>query len=101
MGGGEIVRLLQRGSAFYAPASSAIQMAEAYLLDQKKLLPCAAFIKNKYGLKSMYMGMPVIIGSKGVEEIIEVSLSSSEKNMLKKSIKSVQGLVSAVDKILK
>ena len=101
MGGGEIVKLLQRGSAFYAPASSAIQMAEAYLLDQKKLLPCAAFIKNKYGLKSMYMGMPVIIGSKGVEEIIEVSLSSSEKNMLKKSIKSVQGLVSAVDKILK
>jgi malate dehydrogenase len=100
MGGGEIVKLLQRGSAFYAPASSAIQMAEAYLLDQKKLLPCAAYLNGQYGLKNMYMGVPVIIGSKGVEEIIEVPLSTTEKKMLKTSVKSVQGLVSAVYKIL-
>ena len=100
MGGGEIVKLLQRGSAFYAPASSAIQMAEAYLLDQKKLLPCAAYLNGQYGLKNMYMGVPVIIGSKGVEEIIEVPLSTTEKKMLKTSVKSVQGLVSAVHKIL-
>ena len=100
MGGGEIVKLLQRGSAFYAPASSAIQMAEAYLLDQKKLLPCAAYLNGQYGLKNMYMGVPVIIGSKGIEEIIEVPLSTTEKKMLKTSVKSVQGLVSAVNKIL-
>jgi malate dehydrogenase len=100
MGGGEIVKLLQRGSAFYAPASSAIQMAEAYLLDQKKLLPCAAYLNGQYGLKNMYMGVPVIIGSKGVEEIIEVPLSTTEKKMLKTSVKSVQSLVSAVNKIL-
>ena len=100
MGGGEIVKLLQRGSAFYAPASSAIQMAEAYLLDQKKLLPCAAYLNGQYGLKNMYMGVPVIIGSKGVEEIIEVPLSTTEKKMLKTSVKSVQNLVSAVNKIL-
>jgi malate dehydrogenase len=101
MGGGEIVKLLKRGSAFYAPASSAIQMAEAYLLNQKKLLPCAVYLNGQYGLKNMYMGVPTIIGSKGIEKIIEVKLSANEKSMLKKSVKSVQGLVSAVDKILK
>ena len=100
MGGGEIVKLLQRGSAFYAPASSAIQMAEAYLLDQKKLLPCAAYLKGQYGFKNMYMGVPVIIGSNGVEEVIEVSLSGAEKKMLNTSVKSVQSLVSALNKIL-
>jgi malate dehydrogenase len=100
MGGGEIVKLLQRGSAFYAPASSAIQMAEAYLLDQKKLLPCAAYLNGQYGIKKMYMGVPVIIGSKGVEEIIEVKLNSKEKKMLRTSVKSVQSLVKAVGKIL-
>jgi malate dehydrogenase len=100
MGGGEIVRLLKRGSAFYAPASSAIQMAEAFLQNQKKLLPCAAFINGQYGLKNMYMGVPTLIGSKGVEKIIEVKLSASEKSMLKKSVKSVQGLVTAVNKLL-
>ena len=100
MGGGEIVKLLTRGSAFYAPASSAIQMAEAFLQNQKKLLPCAAFINGQYGLKNMYMGVPTLIGSKGVEKIIEVKLSASEKSMLKKSVKSVQGLVTAVDKLL-
>jgi len=101
MGGGEIVKLLKRGSAFYAPASSAIQMAEAFLLNQKKLLPCAAYLNGQYGLKNMYMGVPTIIGRKGIEKIIEVKLSANEKSMLKKSVKSVQGLVSAVDKILK
>ena len=101
MGGGEIVKLLKRGSAFYAPASSAIQMAEAYLLNQKKLLPCAAFLNGQYGLKNMYMGVPTIIGNKGIEKIIEVKLSANEKSMLKKSVKSVQGLVNAVEKILK
>ena len=100
MGGGEIVKLLKNGSAFYAPASSAIQMAEAFLLNQKKLLPCAAYINGQYGLKNMYMGVPTIIGNKGIEKIIEVNLTAKEKLMLKKSVKSVQGLVSAVDKLL-
>ena len=100
MGGGEIVKLLKNGSAFYAPASSAIQMAEAFLLNQKKLLPCASYINGQYGLKNMYMGVPTIIGNKGIEKIIEVKLTAKEKLMLKKSVKSVQGLVSAVDKLL-
>lgn len=100
MGGGEIVKLLKNGSAFYAPASSAIQMAEAFLLNKKKLLPCAAYINGQYGLKNMYMGVPTIIGNKGIEKIIEVKLTAKEKLMLKKSVKSVQGLVSAVDKLL-
>ena len=100
MGGGEIVKLLKNGSAFYAPASSAIQMAEAFLLNQKKLLPCAAYINGQYGLRNMYMGVPTIIGNKGIEKIIEVKLTAKEKLMLKKSVKSVQGLVSAVDKLL-
>ena len=100
MGGGEIVKLLKNGSAFYAPASSAIQMAEAFLLNQKKLLPSAAYINGQYGLKNMYMGVPTIIGNKGIEKIIEVKLTAKEKLMLKKSVKSVQGLVSAVDKLL-
>ena len=100
MGGGEIVKLLKNASAFYAPASSAIQMAEAFLLNQKKLLPCAAYINGQYGLKKMYMGVPTIIGNKGIEKIIEVKLTAKEKLMLKKSVKSVQGLVSAVDKLL-
>ena len=100
MGGGEIVKLLKKGSAFYAPASSAVQMAEAYLLDQKKLLPCAAYLNGQYGLKDMYMGVPTVIGSKGVEKILEVKLSAAEKGMLKTSVNSVKGLVQAVDKLL-
>ena len=75
-------------------------MAEAFLQNHKKLLPCAAFINGQYGLKNMYMGVPTIIGNKGVEKIIEVKLSASEKSMLKKSVKSVQGLVNAVNKLL-
>ena len=100
MGGGEIVKLLKKGSAFYAPASSDIQMSEAFLLNQKKLLPCAAYINGQYGLRNMYMGVPTIIGNKGIEKIIEVKLTTKEKSMLRKSVKSVQGLVAAVDKLL-
>ena len=100
MGGGEIVKLLKKGSAFYAPASSAIQMAEAFLFNQQKLLPCAAYINGQYGLRNMYMGVPTIIGNKGIEKIIEVKLTTKEKSMLRKSVKSVQGLVAAVDKLL-
>ena len=100
MGGGEIVKLLKRGSAFYAPASSAIQMAEAFLRNQKKIIPCATYLNGQYGLNKIYMGVPTIIGNKGIEKIIEVKLSASEKSMLKTSVKSVQGLVNAVDKLL-
>ena len=71
-----------------------------FYLTKKKLLPCAAYLNGQYGLKNMYMGVPTIIGSKGIEKIIEVKLSANEKAMLKKSVKSVQGLVSAVDKLL-
>ena len=80
-GGAEIVGLLKTGSAFYAPASSAIEMAEAYLKDQKRLLPCAAYVDGKYGLEGMYVGVPVIIGKNGVERIIEITLNEEEQNM--------------------
>ncbi|MFM7349957.1 MAG: malate dehydrogenase, partial [Erythrobacter sp.] len=78
-GGGEIVALLKTGSAFYAPATSAIAMAEAYLYDQKRLLPCAAFVEGKYGLDGLYVGVPVIIGKNGVEKIVEITLDEGEK----------------------
>ena len=96
-GGGEIVGLMGT-SAFYAPASSAIAMAEAYLLDQKRLLPCAAFLTGEYGYSDMYMGVPVVIGGKGVERIVQVVLSPEEKTMLDKSAKSVQSIVDVVKK---
>ena len=80
-GGAEIVGLLKTGSAFYAPASSAIEMAEAYLKDQKRLLPCAAYVDGKYGLAGMYVGVPVIIGKNGVERIIEITLNKEEQNI--------------------
>jgi len=94
-GGGEIVNLLKTGSAFYAPAASAIAMAESYLKDQKRVLPCAAYLKNDYGVKDMFVGVPVVIGSKGVERIVKVRLNAAEKEMMGKSIASVQGLVEA------
>jgi malate dehydrogenase len=93
MGGGEIVGLLKTGSAFYAPASAAISMAESYLKDKKRVLPCAAYLKGEYGVKGMYVGVPVIIGAKGVERIVEVKLDAAEKAMFKKSVKEVRGLV--------
>jgi malate dehydrogenase len=96
-GGGEIVGLMGT-SAFYAPASSAIAMAEAYLLDQKRLLPCAAYLTGEYGYKDLYMGVPVVIGGKGMEKIVEIALSSDEKAMLAKSAASVQGIVDVVKK---
>ncbi|MBL9050231.1 MAG: malate dehydrogenase [Tabrizicola sp.] len=94
-GGAEIVGLLKTGSAFYAPAASAVEMAEAYLKDQKRLLPCAAHVKGQYGLDGIYVGVPVIIGAGGVERIVEIKLDTSEKAMLDKSIDAVKGLVAA------
>jgi malate dehydrogenase len=99
MGGGEIVALLKTGSAFYAPASSAIAMAESYLKDKKRVLPCAAYLKGEYGVKGIYVGVPVVIGAKGVERIVEINLDASEKAMFKKSVKAVQELASVVKKI--
>ena len=94
-GGAEIVGLLKTGSAFYAPAASAVEMAEAYLKDQKRLLPCAAFVKGPYGLDGIYVGVPVILGAGGVERVVEVKLDASEKAMLDKSIDAVKGLLAA------
>jgi malate dehydrogenase len=94
-GGGEIVNLLKTGSAFYAPAASAIAMAESYLKDQKRVLPCAAYIKNAYGAQDMFVGVPVVIGEKGVERVIKVRLNKAEQAMMDKSIASVQGLIEA------
>jgi malate dehydrogenase len=94
-GGGEIVQLMGT-SAFYAPASSAIAMAEAYLLDQKRILPAAAYLEGEYGYKDLYMGVPVVIGGKGVEKIIELKLTDDEKAMLAKSAHSVKSVVDVV-----
>ena len=94
-GGGEIVNLLKTGSAFYAPASSAISMAESYLRDKRRVLPCAAYLSGEYGVNDMYVGVPVVIGAKGVERIVEVNLDPAEKEMFATSVKSVQTLVEA------
>ena len=98
-GGAEIVSLLKTGSAFYAPATSAIQMAESFLKDKKRVLPCAAMLNGEYGIKGMYVGVPVVIGKKGIEKIIEVSLDKTEKSMFNKSVKAVLELVSACKNI--
>jgi malate dehydrogenase len=95
-GGAEVVELLKTGSAFYTPACSALAMAENYLLDQKKVMPCAAYLNGEYGIKDLYMGVPVIIGSKGVEKIIEIELSDFERAAFAKSAQSVISLVQAV-----
>ena len=94
-GGAEIVGLLKTGSAFYAPAASAIEMAEAYLKDQKRVLPCAAYVENAYGLKGTYVGVPTVIGAGGIERVVEISLNRSEKAMFDKSVEAVRGLVEA------
>ena len=94
-GGAEIVGLLKTGSAFYAPAASAIEMAEAYLKDQKRVLPCAAHVENAYGFKGMYVGVPTVIGAGGIERVIEIRLDRAEKAMFDKSVESVRGLVTA------
>ena len=98
-GGGEIVGLLKTGSAFFAPASSALLMAEAYIKNKRRVLPCATFLKGEYGVKNLYVGVPAIIGSKGVEKVIEIKLSPLEKRMFKKSVQSVEKLVNIVKKI--
>ena len=94
-GGAEIVGLLGNGSAFYAPATSAIEMAEAYLKDQKRLLPCAAYVDGALGLKGMYVGVPTIIGNGGIEKVVDIKLSKSEQAMFDKSVDAVKGLVEA------
>jgi malate dehydrogenase len=94
-GGGEIVNLLKTGSAFYAPASSAIAMAESYLRDKRRVLPAAAYLNGQYGVKDTYVGVPVIIGQNGVEKIVEVNLDAAEQAMFTKSVASVQTLVEA------
>ena len=94
-GGGEIVNLLKTGSAFYAPASSAIAMAESYLRDKKRVLPCAAYLDGEYDVKDMYVGVPVVIGEKGVERILEIEMSKDEREMFAKSVASVKTLIEA------
>ena len=94
-GGGEIVNLLKTGSAFYAPAASGIAMAESYLKDQRRVLPCAAYLTGQYGVKDTYVGVPVVIGAGGVERIMEVTLDEAEKAMFAKSVASVTGLIDA------
>lgn len=95
-GGGEIINLLKTGSAFYAPASSAITMAEAYLKDKKRILPCAAWLNGEYGVKDLYVGVPVVIGAKGVERIIEIQFNREEQTMFDHSVKAVRELKEAV-----
>ncbi len=94
-GGAEIVGLLKTGSAFYAPAASAIEMAEAYLKDQKRVLPCAANLDGQYGLKDIYVGVPTVIGAGGIEKVVEIKLDKAEKAMFDKSVDAVKGLVAA------
>jgi malate dehydrogenase len=94
-GGAEIVGLLKTGSAFYAPATSAIEMAEAFLKDQKRVLPCAAFVDGAYGLKGLYVGVPTVIGAAGIERVIDIKLGKDEQAMFDKSVAAVQGLVDA------
>ena len=98
-GGAEIVGLLKTGSAYYAPAASAISMAESYLRDKKRVLPCAASLKGEYGLNDIYVGVPTVIGAGGVERIVEISLNRSEQKMFDKSVAAVQGLIEACTKI--
>jgi malate dehydrogenase len=98
-GGAEIVGLLKTGSAFYAPAASAIAMAESYLKDKKRVLPSAAFLNGEYGVKGTYVGVPVVIGAGGAEKIIEISLNSAEQKAFDKSVASVEGLIEACKKI--
>jgi malate dehydrogenase len=98
-GGAEIVGLLKTGSAYYAPAASAIQMAESYLKDQKRVLPCAVHVNGAYGIKDLYVGLPVVIGEKGVERVVELDLAAEEKTGLNKSADAVKGLIEACKKL--
>ncbi len=99
-GGGEVVSLMKNSSAFYSPACSAIEMLESYLYDQKKILPCSAFLNGEYGVKELFVGVPVIIGEKGIEKIIELDLSNQSKKELQKSVDAVEQLVKKCKKLL-
>ncbi len=99
-GGGEIVKLLERGSAFYAPAASAIAMAESYLKDKKRVLPCAAWLSGQYGIDGLYVGVPVVIGAGGVERVVEIALNPEEKAAFDKSCDAVRGLIDASKKLV-
>jgi malate dehydrogenase len=94
-GGGEIVSLLKTGSAYYAPAASAIAMAESYLKDKRRVLPCAAHLTGQYGVQDLYVGVPVVIGANGVERVVEIALDSAEQQMFAKSVASVRALIAA------
>tara|TARA_Y100000590_G_scaffold356789_1_gene411228 strand:- start:14289 stop:15236 length:948 start_codon:yes stop_codon:yes gene_type:complete len=98
-GGAEIVKFLEKGSAFYAPAASGVEMAESYIKDLKKTLPCAAYLKGEYGVKDLYAGVPVVIGNQGVEKVIEISLERKEKENFETSIKAVKELFELAVKI--
>jgi len=98
-GGAEIVGLLKTGSAFYAPAAAAIEMAESYLLDKKRVLPCAAHLNGEYGVTGLYVGVPVIIGAGGVERVVEIDLNKAEKALFDKSVSAVRGLIDEMRKI--
>ena len=98
-GGAEIVNLLKTGSAFYAPAASAIAMAESYLKDKKRVLPCAAWLSGQYGVKGLYVGVPVVIGASGVERVVEIELNKAEKVLFDKSIAAVRGLIDVMRKL--
>ncbi len=98
-GGAEIVGLLKTGSAFYAPAAAAVAMAESYLKDKKRVLPCAAYCDGQYGVKGLYVGVPVVIGAGGVERVVEIALSKAERAMFDGSVAAVQGLVEVVDRL--
>ncbi|MBO0763157.1 MAG: malate dehydrogenase [Hyphomicrobiaceae bacterium] len=98
-GGGEIVTLLKTGSAFYAPASSAIQMAQSYLKDKRRVLPCAVHLNGEYGVKGMYVGVPAVIGANGVARVVEIDLNAEERAMFTRSVGAVQNLIEACKKI--
>ena len=100
-GGGEIGHLMKTSSAFYAPASSAITMAESFLKDQKRVLPCAAHLKGEYGVKNLYVGVPVVIGKNGVEKILELKLNTIEKKQFNNSVKAVRILTDLAEKLIK
>ncbi|GIX09466.1 malate dehydrogenase [Elioraea sp.] len=99
-GGGEIVKLLERGSAYYAPAASAIAMAESYLKDKKRVLPCAAWLTGQYGVRDLYVGVPVVIGAAGVERIVEIALNETEKAAFERSCNAVRELIEASKRLL-
>ncbi len=99
-GGTEISKLFKTGTAFYAPAASAISMAESYLRDKKRILPCAAYLNGEYGVRDLYVGVPVVIGAGGVEKVIELPLNAEEKTMFEASVTAVKGLLEATKPIL-